>query len=296
LFYALDSLADRKRLVTRIGAVAHIYNLRYDSAKANENHSQEGAQMFVKCVLVALGALFVVQSTSEATSRKSPWVYHSRTLMEGEVEYEQWVTFKTNKKNDAKYNEYRFRHELEWGVTDRFQLAVYVADWRIKQTSSGEKITFHDVAVEGVYQIQAPSIDQLGMALYGEVKFGSEFLELEGKWILEWEFEQVSVLYNLTLEAEWEGSNLDEKKGKVENALSITYQPSPSTTLGVQAVWEKEFPEMNAQIIGEDVVSIGPSVSWQNSDWWFTFSPLFQVTNIDSEPDLQVRLLFGFDF
>ena len=250
--------------------------------------------MSFKIFLSVLCAFFIVQSPCMATSRTSPWVYHSRTMMEGEFEYEQWVTFKTDKKNDSEYNEWRFRHELEWGVTDRLQLALYFADWRIKQTSEQEKITFRDVALEAVYQVQTPSIDQVGIAMYGEIKYGPEFLELEGKWILEWEFEQVSVLYNVTVEAEWEGDDLSETKGKLENSFSLTYQPEPSMTWGVQAVWEKEFPEWNS--IGNDVVSIGPSFSWQNSNWWFSISPLFQITDVDSEPDLQVRLLFGIDF
>ena len=215
-------------------------------------------------------------------------------MTKGEFEYEQWVTWKTDKKSDDQYDEFRFRHEFEYGVSDIFQLALYVADWRHKTTTEEEHTYFHDVALEGIYQLQAPNPDQLGLALYGEIKHGSEFLELEGKLLFEVELEKVNLLYNFTLEAEWEGQDFAEDKGKIENAFAITYQPDPSTTFGVQLLWEIEFPDWNEQ--GEDVVSIGPSVAWQSEDWWVSISPMFQVTNVDSEPDLQLRLLFGIDF
>ena len=246
----------------------------------------------VTCFFLLL--LFLATSDALASSRKTPWLYEPRTMIKGEVEYEQWITWKTNKKSYTRFDEFRFRHEIEWGVTDKFQLAFYVADWRHKQTATEEHTYFHDVAIEAIYQLQAPNPDQLGSALYGELKYGSQFIELEGKLLLELELDQINLLYNFTVEAEWEGKDFDEDKGKIENAFAITYQPMPSLTLGLQAIWEIEFPDWEEQ--GDDVVYIGPSVSWQTKGCWLSVSPLFQATNIDSEPDLQVRLLFGIDF
>ncbi len=238
--------------------------------------------------------LFLAPRDVLAHSPKTPWLYEPRTMPKGHVEYEQVVTWKTNKKSDSRFDEFRFRHAIEWGVTDEFQLAFYVADWRHKRTAEEEHTYFHDVAVEAIYQLQAPNPDQIGSALYGELKYGSEFIELEGKLLLEMELDQVNLLYNFTIEAEWEGQDFDEDKGKIENAFAITYQPKPSYTLGLQAIWEIEFPDWEEQ--GDDVVYIGPSVSWQTEGSWFSVSPIFQVTDIDSEPDLQVRLMFGIDF
>ena len=256
---------------------------------------QKGIRIIFR-YLLSVVLLLIVLSPKDAfaTSRSTPWLYETRTMIKGEVEYEQWITWKTNKKSDSRFEEFRFRHEIEWGVTDEFQLAFYVADWRHKRTSSEEHTYFHDIAVEAIYQLQAPNPDQMGVALYGEVKYGSEFFELEGKLLFELELDQVNLLYNFVIEAEWEGQDFDEDKGKIENAFAVTYQPTPSTTLGLQVIWEVEFPDWSEQ--GDDVVYIGPSISTQSDGWWIAVSPLFQVTNVDSEPDLQVRLLFGIDF
>jgi len=245
-------------------------------------------------ISVSLLALIAGTTTAHASSRTTPWLYGTRTMIAGEVEYEQWATWKTNKASDSQYDEIRFRHEIEWGVTDRFQMAIYFADWRYKKTSTQTRTFFHDVAVEAIYQLQAPTPDQIGTALYGEIKYGNEFVELEGKLLFEMELDQVNLLYNFTLEAEWEGESLDDDKGVIENAIAITYQPDPTMTIGVQAIWEIEFPGWNQQ--GEDVISVGPSFAWQSDGWWFTIAPLFQVTNVDSEPDLQLRFMFGIDF
>ncbi len=256
--------------------------------------AQEGTLVMFK-YFVCIGFLISVTLSQDAFGHLgTPWLYQPQTMPKGAVEYEQWVTWKTNKKSDSRFEEFRFRHEIEWGVTDTFQLAFYVADWRHKRTSSEEHTYFHDVAVEAIYQLQATNPDQMGMALLGEVKYGSEFFELEGGLLLELELDQIGLLYNFVIEAEWEGQDFDEDKGKIKNAFAVTYEPTPSTTLGLQAIWEVEFPDWSEQ--GDDVVYIGPSISTQSDGWWIAVSPLFQVTNIDSEPDLQVRLVFGIDF
>ena len=254
----------------------------------------KGKNMFKLFSYVLFLLIVATPKNVFASSRSTPWLYQPRTMAKGEVEYEQWVTWKTNKKSDGRFEEFRFTHEIECGVTDDFQLAFYVADWRHKRTATEEHTYFHDIAVEAIYQLQAPNPDQLGMALYGEVKYGSDFFELEGKLLFEKEIDQINLLYNFTIEAEWEGQDFDEDKGKIENAFALTYQHAPALTLGVQALWEIEFPDWSEQ--GDDVVSIGPSISYQSDGWWISVSPIFQVTNIDSEPDLQVRMLFGLDF
>ena len=243
---------------------------------------------------IAVLATVLCTSFAHASSRKTPWLYSPNIMNVGEVEYEQYTTWKTNKQSDSEYSEVRFRHSIEWGVAENLQMAVYFADWRYKKTSEGSDTYFHDVAVEAIWQLQAPTPDDVGIGLYGEIKYGDDFFELEGKLLLEMELDQVNILYNCTLEAEWEGQHLDDDKGVLENAIAVTYAPEPNLTYGIQAIWEIEFPGWSQQ--SDDVVYVGPSIAWQSEGWWITISPLFQATNVQSEPDLQVRLLFGIDF
>ena len=73
--------------------------------------------------MVALAA--AIGTAAQADNRRFTFTYEATTMAPGEREYEQWVTWKTHKGNDSKYDRIDFRHELEFGVTDNFQLGLY---------------------------------------------------------------------------------------------------------------------------------------------------------------------------
>ena len=77
-----------------------------------------------KTILMLVLTVCSLNGLLEASSRKTPWLYEPRTMTQGEFEYEQWVTLKTDKASDGEYEEWRFRHELEYGVTDKFQTRI----------------------------------------------------------------------------------------------------------------------------------------------------------------------------
>jgi hypothetical protein len=236
----------------------------------------------------------VLASPAAAHNRKFPWLYDPGILPVGEVEYEQWVTLKRDKQSDSNYEEWKFRHEIEWGATENLQLAIYLADWRYKQDSSRTKVQYRDVAFEAIYALQKGMEGDPDISVYGEIKVGDELIELEGKGLFQWDIGQTTLLYNLTLEAEWEGRHYNEDKGKLENAVAIGWQLEPTTTVGIQALYEVEFDDWAGS--GEGVLYVGPSLSYQRSGWFISLSPLFQVTDVDTAADLQVRLLAGIDF
>ena len=86
-------------------------------------------------VLTTLGAFHAEQASAD--TRHFVWSYESTTAPRGSVEYEQWVTWKTNKPDDELYDRLDFRQELEFGLTDRLQVGFYIADWRYTRTSAG---------------------------------------------------------------------------------------------------------------------------------------------------------------
>lgn len=246
------------------------------------------------CLAVAIGAIAVISLDAVATSRRFPWLYETRVLAEGEVEYEQWVTWKTDKASDDSYREIKLRHEIEWGATDQLQLALYLPDWRYKQSNDVARTQFRDIAMEAIYQLTAPGEDQWGSALYGEIKIGDELMEIEGKLLLQRDLGQWTFVYNLVFEAEWEGQHYDQDKGKIEHAFALGWQADPSLSIGAQLIWEMELPDL--EDTGDSVVYLGPSIAIQKTGWWLSASPIFQVTDELGEPDMQVRLLVGLEF
>ena len=122
----------------------------------------------------------------EAGQRRLTFVYESTTSSKGEVELENWATWKNGRQSG---NQVEFRHEIEYGVTDRFQASLYVANWEVNDSKAGgdegAHAAFQDSAVELIYGLSNPVKDILGSALYGEFKAGPKHFELEGKLILQ---------------------------------------------------------------------------------------------------------------
>ncbi len=84
--------------------------------------------MIRKLLLVLCGAL-LLPIICQAGARRFTYVYEADTAPPGTYEIENWVTWKTNRDDDSRFRQFDFRHEIEFGVTERLQMAIYVADW-----------------------------------------------------------------------------------------------------------------------------------------------------------------------
>ncbi|MGI8602784.1 MAG: hypothetical protein ACR2OZ_07260 [Verrucomicrobiales bacterium] len=212
----------------------------------------------------------------------------------GDIEYEQWVTWKAHKANDSKFHRLEFRHELEFGLTDRLQLGIYLADWEIVDSKSDSGAEYKKSAVELIYSLSDPTADPIGSALYFEAGLGPEIALLEAKLLLQKNFGPISAVYNFTLEAEWEGDDYAEEVGEIKNTIGVVYQVNPSLSFGFEALHEVELADWSDA--GDNVFYLGPNVSYRKGDFFAVLSPLFQLSDVESEPDFATRLIFGFNF
>ena len=60
--------------------------------------------------------------------RHFTFLYEANTSSRGSLELENWVTWQRTT-GPGRFDRVDFRHELEYGVTDKFQASIYVADW-----------------------------------------------------------------------------------------------------------------------------------------------------------------------
>ncbi len=245
---------------------------------------------------LAAAALMVGACTQvQADDRLFTYTYETTTMPKGQWEYEQWVTWKADKKNDSDFSRLEFRHEIEWAITDRWQAAIYLSDWRYTSgNDTDEKTEWRNVAFESIYQITDPVKSFLGSAVYGEIKGGDELFVLEAKLLLQKNIGQWVFAYNFIFEAEWEGKEFTEDIGEFGNTFGASYQVSPSISVGAELVHEIEYDDWSEW--GDHVLYAGPNASYRGKGWWITVTPLIQVTDVDSEADFQTRLLFGIYF
>ncbi len=249
---------------------------------------------FIALCLAAAPIVFVTDL--EAGARRFTYVYEATTAAPGSFEFETWATWKTSPREQHRFNAVDFRHEIEFGVTDRLQLAIYVADWGFREdpNSNQHGFSFQDAALELIYNLTNPTTDLIGSALYGEIRGGPEELELESKIILQKNIGRFVLAYNATLEAKWEGDHLEERGGEIVQTFGLSYEVSPAFLLGAEVLHEIDLPDWSEA--EDSVVYGGPNASYRHGNWWATITPLVQLTNIASEVDFQTRLIFGFSF
>lgn len=240
--------------------------------------------------------LLVAANDAEAGARRFTYVYEATTAAPGTVEAESWATWKTSPREERRFNAVDFRHEIEFGITEHLQAAIYVADWGYREDPGANEhgFSYQDSAIELIYNLTNPTTDLLGLALYGEVRSGPEELELESKIILQKNLGRFVVAYNGTLEAKWEGDRLEERGGEFSQSLGVSYEVSPVFLVGAELLHEIDLPDWSEA--GDSILYGGPNISYRHGNWWATLTPLAQLTNVASEVDVQTRLIFGFSF
>jgi hypothetical protein len=252
----------------------------------------------MKSIALTLSLLMAILAAAPAFagSRRFTYVYEVTTSPPGDVEVENWVTWKTRKPDDRGFDQVDFRHELEFGITDKFQAAVYVADWNYHRgMSAGERgFTLTGSALELIYNFTNPVADPIGLAAYQEFQAGYRRFESESKLLAQKNFGRFVVAYNATLEAEWEGDGLEERNGEFQQSLGLSYEVSPHLLFGAEFVHEVAFPDWSKAERGKFFA--GPNVSIRRGTWCVTLTALAQITRAGNEPDFQLRTIFGFSF
>lgn len=199
-------------------------------------------------------------------------------------------------RNDHRFNQVDIRNEIEVGITDRFQASLYFANWNYTESPRENEHGWHydSASVELIYNLIDPNSHWLGLAVYEEIRGGSEIFELESKLILQKNIGPWIAAYNATLEAEWEGDGWSEKSGEFSQTLGISYEVIPACSVGVELLHEIGIPDW--QHGNRSIVYAGPNVSYRHGRWWITLTELFQATNVGSEVNFQTRAIVGFSF
>jgi hypothetical protein len=204
------------------------------------------------------------------------------------------MTWRARRGDPGNRDRFDFRHELEFGITDRLQLGLYLSNWRVVRENGSTNSFWDGVSVEAIYNLTNPTTDWIGSAIYGEVTVGEDLVELEGKLILQKNFGKWVVAYNATIEAEWEGKGLRDNKGEFQQTLGVSYEVNPHWSVGGEFLHEVEFDRWGPA--GDHVAYVGPNVSYRFKRGFVTTTVLFQATGIKDESDVQTRLIFGIRF
>jgi hypothetical protein len=232
--------------------------------------------------------------SAQSEDRIYSYLYPTTTAAKGEWECEHWFTYSAFNS----MGRFDFRHEIEYGVTDRFQLGLSLANWRYEHPHAGKSgADFRSTSLEAIYNLTDPEHSPFGSALYGEISLGDQEFELEAKLLLEKNFGPLNIAYNFKFESEWEGTNLgelDESNALFGNYLGASYPLLPGCRAGFELVheWESE----NWKSRSDDDLYLGPSLSWSKGEFYLTATALWSLLEAEGSPRNQVRLIAGFEF
>ena len=247
-----------------------------------------------KFTLLILFLSMLPATTALAGARHFTFLYEANTSAQGSLELENWVTWQ-HATGSGRFDQVDFRHELEYGVTDKFQASIYLTDWFYESDPEHSGFTYSDTAIELIYNLSNPVVDPLGLSIYGELRAGDRLIELESKLIAQKNFGPLILAYNATLESVWEGSDLAEREGEFSQALGASYEISPRISAGIELLHEFVFPDWRDEEKIRNVF-VGPNVAFRHQNWFITVTALAQATDTQDEGDFKVRTIFGFGF
>jgi len=240
----------------------------------------------MKQALCAICVL-LLPSICLAGARHFTFIYEAPTSPAGSIESENWTTTRFS---DG-FTEADFRHELEIGITEHFQASIYFANWDYTRREN-RGAHYDSSSLELIYNLTNPVTDPIGISLYQEIGGGRRAFESETKLIAQKNFGPLILVYNLTLEAEWEEESLREHNGEIQQAFGASYELSPRFSVGAEMLHEILLPAWHSSE-AENNFFIGPNVSYRGNRWFATVTALAQTTHTEGEADYQVRLIFG---
>jgi hypothetical protein len=256
--------------------------------------------MFALSVIVAGHAL--------ANDRHFGYLYETATMPVGAREIEVWSTASVGRENY--YSRLDHSLEFETGLTDNLQGSLYL-NWRntTADTGAGNRVNTFEwkgLSTELKYKLSDPSVDPVGFALYGELGYNTDEIEVEAKAILDKRLGPWLLAANFAGEFEYEaeGTELELEEIGMEGVLGASYALSPRLALGVEMRSHNEIVKTAEEMEFESsALYLGPTVAWSSKSWWMTFTVLPQVVafkhegggmrDLEDHEAVQARLLLS---
>lgn len=275
----------------------------------------------------------ILSPSAHADENLFGYSYGAETLPKGKWEVYSWTTARPDK-GLGNYTAFDFKQEIEYGVTDRFQVSFYFSESYHDYSGGsieedGEVKNLHRFSYSGnqlalKYNVLSPYKDALGLAFYVEPGYalvtggaGEDVIawELETKVILQKNFleDQLVTNLNITTEFEWEkprpsGGAAYETEFVFEASGGLAYRVAPNLFVGVEARYQTAFPDMSLGNQESWAFFAGPAVHYGGERWWATLTWLPQIVgdspgsvrsnqlDLDHHERNEIRLKVGFNF
>lgn len=260
----------------------------------------------------ALAIGIALAAPALANDRHFAYLYETAVLPPGGRELEVSTTFRTGR--DDFYSRLDQRLEFEVGLTEKVMTAFYL-NWsnttsEVSTDVLGSQFAWQGVSSEWKWKLSDPVADPIGFALYGELGYATDAIELEAKTLFDKKVGKILWAANLVAEGEFEAEpdEYELEEIELEADFGASYAVSPHLSVGLELRNHNEI----AKVAGSEEMEFehsalffGPNVSYATESWWMTFSILPQlpalmkagdggILVLDEHEKINARLLFSF--
>ena len=240
--------------------------------------------------IITAALLLASASSVLAAPQKFGFSYEAKTLSKGAFEFENNMTWS----HLTGENGFVFEHELEYGVTDNFQISA-LAEWEHTNVSGeGSDSAFAHAGLEGIYTLSNPSTDVIGSALLGEVAIGPEEFTAEARLLLSKDIGPITLAYNGGFAAVWEGSDYSNPLCEFEQTAGASYAFTPKIMTGVELIHDATFPDWGSA--EANALYVGPNIGFRAGKVWGVITAAWEVTNDAASPDFMLKARVGINF
>ncbi|WP_028101692.1 DUF6662 family protein [Pseudoduganella violaceinigra] len=278
-----------------------------------------------KHLLLAAG-LLAAALPAVADENLFGYVRGSEVLPKGSGEFYQWVTQRNNK-GSGHYRAVDTKTEIEYGVTDRFQVSAEVNGLAVKSQGllidgylpkdidSNLRLQGFEVATK--YNFLSPAKDDFGLSAYTSFEYGRlDVHSGQRKRELEFEAQLQAQKYFLEGQLTWVGNiglrAAHEKRYAIDNlpegfdwptkpemeistkiGTGLSYRFAPGWYAGGEVLFENEYETE----VGQERWSVfgGPSLHYGGKQWWATLTVFRQLRGggerYEGQPERQLHLI-----
>ena len=203
-----------------------------------------------------------------------------------------------------------FRSELEYGLTNDFQIAGYLNAYYVNANQNytnpeacgdrptctgGQPVpveTWNPAApyrkggieggsLEAIYRITNPVISPVGVGLYLEPTIGKNKNELEARLLLQSNFidDKLVTAANIVVANEQLKfvGNGNVPESMLDFLVGASYRFAPKWFGGVEARFHNDYSSYNLQNQTQKATFVGPNMHYASKDWWFTAAWRYQL-------------------
>jgi hypothetical protein len=248
----------------------------------------------------------------------------AETLPKGRADVYQFVTYRTGK-HGGDYHGFDADTEIEYGITDRFQLSGsmvnhYFHNHGVDGLDNANNFRVGGFELAGKYRVLSPFKDPVGLALRLESGYllhdevgglRQHEIYLAPEIDLQKNFRDDTITCALNLGSEWAWGKKPAEEYphelSLQGALGVSYRFAPNWFIGVEGHTRSEWPMFDFGNFEHLATYAGPSLHYAAKRWWVTLTWTHQVWGSEVDPVVsgkafaeessdKFRLKIGFNF